>query len=234
MEINNWRLAMNIPTYLHKNRIKNQYKILEIFFCICLSLFIILTSIRITLIFKPLYYFDIQYLNIEHQSGFSKDEIIKNYDFIIKYFSNPKVQEFKLPSIPYSRYGQIHFREVKKIFTSIDILIVLIGITILPCIIIHIRHKKFYFLKLTSSILILPPIILSIIFLINFNTSFIIFHKIFFSNDYWQFDPNLDPIIKILPQQFFLHASLLIILLLFLTSIALRILYKRLNIKSIF
>lgn len=223
---------MNLPFYLHKIKKEKHYIKSDIFFCIFLSLFFILASIEFTLLFKPLYYFDIQNLNIEHQSGFSKTEIVKNYDYIINYFSNPKEQEFELPSITYSKYGQIHFKEVKNIFNIIVILLTTTGIISILGLIIKTRRKEFYLLKLTASILMLTPTILLLFFIINFNKAFVVFHKIFFNNDYWEFDSKLDPIINILPQEFFLHAALLIVVLLYLSSIALILIHRKLKVKN--
>jgi integral membrane protein (TIGR01906 family) len=222
---------MNSPTYAHKinSERRKQYKTLQILFSLALSLFIIFAAVKLTLMFKPLYYFDIKYLNIEDLSGFGKSEIIKNYDYVINYLLSPKVQEFNLPSIPYSNHGQIHFKDVKRIFTSIDILFVIAGLISVFGVVLNLKHKSFYFLKRTSSMLILLPTILLSAFMINFNTAFVIFHKIFFRNDYWQFDPELDPIINILPEEFFFHAALLIVILLILSIIVLRLLYKKLN-----
>jgi integral membrane protein (TIGR01906 family) len=227
---------MNPLNFTHQIAVPapKKYKILEILFSLALSLFIILSAVKLTLIFKPLYYFDIQYLNIEAYSNFSKDEIIKNYDYVINYLLSPKEQEFKLPSIPYSKYGQIHFKDVKRIFTFIDILLIVTGLISFIGLSFNVKHKKFDFLKQTSSMLILLPIILLTAFMINFDAAFTIFHKIFFKNDYWQFDPELDPIINILPQEFFYHSAMLIVILIVLSIIVLRLLYKKLVIKNRF
>lgn len=223
---------MNQLSYVHKisTSTKKQYKLLQILFSLSLSLFIIFASINLTLVFKPLYYFDVQYLNIENQSGFSKDEIVKNYDYVINYLISPRQQEFKLPSIPYSRFGQIHFNDVKRIFTSIDILLIVTGF--LSVIGIKFFLKNFNFLKQTYSILILLPLILLTAFAINFDKAFVIFHKIFFKNNYWQFDPQIDPIINILPEKFFYHSAMLIVIIIILSIIFLRILYKHLVLKK--
>jgi integral membrane protein (TIGR01906 family) len=37
---------------------------------------------------------------------------------------------------------------------------------------------------------------------------FVVFHKIFFRNDYWIFDEASDPIIKVLPDEFFFHEAI--------------------------
>ena len=41
---------------------------------------------------------------------------------------------------------------------------------------------------------------------------FIGFHHVMFSNDYWLFDPATDPVILILPDAFFLHCALAILI----------------------
>lgn len=222
---------MNSPTYVHQinTKSKKQFNLLQLLFSLSLSLFIIFAAVKITLMFKPLYYFDIKYLNIEELSGFGKNEIIKNYDYVINYLLSPKVQEFNLPSIPYSNHGQIHFNDVKRIFTTLDVLFVLAGLVSALGTVLNLKHRNFHFLKRTSSMLIFLPTILLSAFMINFNAAFVIFHKIFFRNDYWQFDPELDPIINILPEEFFFHAALLIVILLILSIIVLRLLYKKLN-----
>ncbi|MFU0825445.1 MAG: TIGR01906 family membrane protein [Clostridium sp.] len=177
--------------------------------------------------FRPLYYFDIEYLDIVEQSNFSRNEIVENYNYVIDYLMSPKELEFKLPSIPYSEYGQIHFKDVKNIFTTVDILLIVTGLFSAVGIYLNLRHKNLDFLKRTSTMLTILPITLLIAFMINFDTFFVIFHKIFFRNDYWIFDPNLDPIINILPQEFFYHAALLIVILIISSIIVLKLLYKK-------
>ncbi|WP_096635771.1 TIGR01906 family membrane protein [Clostridium cochlearium] len=225
---------MNITNYVYQSTSpqSEKHKLLQLMFSIIFSLLIILAAVKFTLVFKPLYYFDIEYLNIEKVSGFTKDEIVKNYDYVINYLLNPKTQEFKLPSIPYSKYGQIHFNDVKRIFVSIDILLIITGFLSGLGLFINLKNNNLYFLKRTSSILILLPVVLITAFMINFDTTFTIFHKIFFRNDYWIFDPELDPIIKILPQEFFYHSALLIVSLIIISIIVLRTLYNKLKNKE--
>lgn len=222
---------MYSPIYTHQitTRKKRNYKLFQILFSLAFSLFIIASSVKLTLMFKPLYYFDIQYLNIVEQSNFSKDEIVKNYNYVINYLLSPKEEDFKLPSIPYSKYGQIHFKDVKRIFTSVDVLLVVTGLISAVGLLLNLKHKNLDFLKQASSILIILPVVLLTAFMINFDTFFTIFHKIFFRNDYWIFDPELDPIINILPQEFFYHSALLVVILIILSIIVLKLLYKKFN-----
>ena len=225
---------MNSPIYAYETNVslKKEYKILQGIFSLSLCLFIIFAAVKLTLMFKQLYYFDIQYLNIEAQSGYSKTEILKNYNYVINYLLTPGNKEFILPSIEYSKYGQIHFQDVKRIFTSIDVLLIVTALINVLGLIFNIKRKSFDFLKYTSAMLILVPAVLFTAIMINFDAAFVTFHKIFFKNDYWLFDPTIDPIITILPEEFFFHTALLIITMLIVSMIALMLMYKRLTLKK--
>ena len=76
---------------------------------------------------------------------------------------------------------------------------------------------------------ILLPIITAIPIVINFNYFFIKFHEAVFSNDYWIFDPNIDPVINMLPQDIFFHIGILILAIILIISILLQISYRVLN-----
>ena len=181
--------------------------------------------------FKSLYYYDVKKLNISDVSGFSDDEIKLNYDFLIDYNLNNKVEEFNLPTIKYSTQGKIHFEEVRNIFQIIKKVFYLTGLISILGIILNIKDKNIKFLNITSITTILLPVIVSILLIINFNYFFIKFHEAVFSNDYWIFDPDIDPVINILPEDIFFHIGILILAIVFLTSILLQVSYRRLNKK---
>lgn len=225
---------MQLLNILHKMKTKNnkKYKLIQSLFALFLSLFIISLSVKLTLLFKPLYYFDIDYLNIEKLSGFTKEEIIKNYNYVINYLLIPKMQEFSLPSLPYSEVGEIHFKEVKNIFISFDILLIISLIISTFGLWTSVKLKDFNILRKTSITLLVLPLGLMTAFLINFDVSFVIFHKIFFPNGNWQFDPDFDPIINILPQEFFFHAAVLILILIVLSSLILTLVHKKISSKK--
>lgn len=185
---------------------------------LCLALFIISASVTITLNFRPLYYHDISALKIEETSGFSKKVIKKNYDELIDYNQFFHSEKLKL-SLPMSKEGRIHFADVKRIFVGIEILCIIT--LILSCCLIKkslIAHNL-EFLKLSSIITILLPGIVAIFTAINWDATFIMFHKIMFRNDYWLFDEATDPVITILPDEFFLHCAIMIIGLILLGSL---------------
>ncbi len=200
-------------------------KAINFLYSIFISISIIILCVNFTLRFKELYYFDIDYLDIESISNLSKEEIILNYDYLIDYNLGYE-KEFHMPTIKYSEEGKIHFEEVRDIFIRLRQLFVVCSFIGIIAIYKNIKEKNINLIKYVSLSLFLLPIILFIPIVFNFEKSFVIFHKIFFRNDYWIFDPDLDPVINILPAEFFLHCGIMILLLIFLSSILLYTIYK--------
>jgi len=169
---------------------------------------------------------DIDVLNIEESSNMGRDELKANYDYVITYLTQNKKEEFNLPTLASSNNGKTHFKEVKVIFDKLKVMLFFSILVSIVGILINKRQKKIRYLLNSSIVLIILPIMLLIPFAINFDKSFTTFHHIFFNNDYWLFDINYDPIITILPQDFFLHCALLIIFCIIITSIILRCIYN--------
>ena len=131
-----------------------------------------------------------------------------------------------MPTLPSSEFGIIHFEEVREIIQNV---IKLFYICIVVCLfgtILSVKKKNIDILKITSISLIVIPIVVSIPILVDFERSFVVFHELLFSNDYWIFDPALDPVIMMLPEQFFLHEGLMILILVLFTSILLYLSYR--------
>lgn len=201
-------------------------KFLNVIFSICFSIFIITTAINFTVSFKQLYYYDIYKLNIPKLSNLSKEEIKLNYDYLIEYNLSKNVDEFEMPTIKSSNQGKIHFEEVRYIFQNVNKISRICLIISLIGIIIGIKNKDIKILNYTSKALIIIPLVLAIPMIINFEDTFVIFHKLMFSNDYWIFDPRLDPVINILPEEFFFHAGIMILGIVLVVSIILYTIYK--------
>lgn len=204
-------------------------RLLNILISFSLAIFIISGSVILSLKCKTLYYYDIKNLNISDMSGFTEEEIKQNYDYLIDYNLDKNVGEFHLPTIEYSKQGKIHFEEVRNIFQLIKKIFYISGVISVLGIILSIKNKNIKFFNTTSIMTILLPIITAIPLVINFNYFFIKFHEAVFSNDYWIFDPNIDPVINILPQDVFFHIGMLILAIILMASILLQILYRVLN-----
>ena len=117
-------------------------KIINVIFSVIFSVLIISTIIKFTVGFKQLYYFDIEYLNIPVLSGLSKEDIKKNYDYMIDYNLDKDNKEFELPSIKSSENGKIHFEEVRNIFQILNKIFKISLVLSIIGLVINILNKK--------------------------------------------------------------------------------------------
>lgn len=190
-------------------------------------LFIFSFSVVLVLNLRTIYYFDISYLKIEEETGLSGKVIRENYDALIDYnLITKNVKELEFPDFPMSEQGQIHFEEVKQLFVAIQILCIVTGILLLAGLVKKMLKRDYGSLKLMTIFTFLIPSALGIAAVVNWDTFFVTFHKVFFSNDYWIFNPMTDPVILILPDTFFFHCAAAIILFLLLGCIMTGALYR--------
>lgn len=175
------------------------------------SLFIISAAVILGLNFRPLYYMNIPRIQMLNEN-YSGSLIKNNYDILIDYLNPFYNGKLVLDRLPMSTFGEFHFYEVKLIFNLVYILMFMTFL--LGLIIFYVQYKKrdFKYLKLASIMTFVIPVILGIPFILDFNKAFVAFHEIAFSNDYWLFDPRIDPVINILPEWFFMYAAFLILI----------------------
>lgn len=210
--------------------------IVSIFFsivAICFSALVIINSTWI-------YTFVIRKYNLESISGVDSSSLMKEYKGLINYLQNPFIDKLSFENFSMSTYGEIHFYEVKKIFLILIIIlgifIFIVGITLLLR-----RYKKNKLNKLeilevcnnSTNILIIFFSSIVVLYFIDFSWAFTLFHKIFFRNDYWIFDPKIDPIINVLPEELFMICGVGILVLLFLMIIGVKIIYNKSNKKNV-
>ena len=65
------------------------------------------------------------------------------------------------------------------------------------------------------------------LYFIDFSWAFTMFHKIFFRNDYWIFDPTIDPVINALPEELFMICGAAILFVLLIMIIVVKFMYYR-------
>jgi integral membrane protein (TIGR01906 family) len=202
-----------------------RFKITDLLIGIVFTLLFISIGVVFTVNFRPLYYMDIKLLHIEATSGFVRDEIIKNYNALIDYSSPFFHGPLVFPTLTASESGLSHFAEVKTLFTDFYILGAITLILGIIIIIYKSKIKDYSYLLVSAITAIVLPLLLGLFMSIDFDRTFILFHKIFFSNNDWLFDPVTDPVINILPDTFFMHCALLIILTVLLFCFAFLLVY---------
>lgn len=174
--------------------------------CIC-SL-----AVALTLAFRPLYYLDMDLLNIPQNAGLDAETVKRNYDILIDYNLSFTESPLRFPSLPMSKGGEQHFQEVKNVlfFFKIGVLT-----TFFPAVfgVLFCLKKKLFspFFFAGLGIIFLPIFLFSLVFM-NWKEFFIDFHRLFFDNTLWIFSAETDPIILQLPEEFFLHCALFLLL----------------------
>lgn len=195
-----------------------------------LSMFIIGAAVTATLAFKPLYYADVKKMNLSERTGYSMDVIEENYDALIRYNMDLTQEELEL-TLPMSENGRIHFEEVKDIFVIFEYVLLPLGL-IGSCLGIWLNRKKggsYDYLKWTAVFTVAVPAALGVCIALVWERVFVIFHEIFFNNDYWIFDWRTDPIINLLPDEFFMHCAVMILAIVMISGMACFLLYKKLS-----
>lgn len=171
-------------------------------------------AITLTINARWLYQWDIQHLELLNYTSLSEKELLLNFDQLMRYLNTPWITELNLPDFPVSASGALHFYEVKRLFLlNYGVLLV----SVLPSI-LYLRHlirnKRLWTLIQPFKIAVSVPLIIAVVMAMGFDRFFVAFHGIFFNNDAWIFNPATDPIINVLPEEFFLHCFILFFVLL--------------------
>ncbi|WP_167958212.1 TIGR01906 family membrane protein [Anaerosporobacter faecicola] len=196
-------------------------RITNILIGVLFTLFFISISVIIILNTRSLYYKNINQLEIQEYSGLDRQTIIENYDALIDYCSPFYHGELNFPSLPASPSGLSHFAETKVIFVSFYYVAAITGILLLGIIMYKKKRHDTSYLRTSAITIIVLPLLFGLATAINFDKTFLLFHKIAFRNDDWLFDPATDPIINLLPEEYFMYCAIGIVLLVILGSLIL-------------
>lgn len=189
------------------------FKIRDYFGIASLFIAIITLAITLTIWALPLFKFSLTHLAIPERIGLSKETIIENYYILLRYLHLPWVNQLTLPDFPVSASGAFHFYEVKLLFYLNYTLLVgsVIGSI---CYLKKLRiENKLWRLRPVFKVSIIVPFILLFILVIDFDWLFVKFHEIAFNNDAWLFNPQTDPIINVLTEEFFMYSFVLFFIL---------------------
>ncbi|MFD1431329.1 TIGR01906 family membrane protein [Lacticaseibacillus yichunensis] len=151
----------------------------------------------------PLYAFFMQVEDLPAIAAMPAGQLFRNYAILMLYLCVPGVSPLRLPDFPVSASGAQHFADVKNLF-----LLALVIFILTSPVLVHFlrrlsqRHERWRLVR-GAQVGAVVPIVLLGLMAVNFDTVFITFHKLLFRNDDWLFDPATDPIINVLPEDFF-------------------------------
>ena len=188
---------------------------------LALAIFIIALSATVGLNMRCIYSADIDRYGLTDISGMSKERLEENFKVLVEYNNIWGSKRLDFPDFPMSEHGRIHFEEVKRIFCGLQwagiVSAVLIALHVGRTMAASRKNREdsvapdVRFLKYGALLVIIIPALLGGAIAINWDMAFVVFHKLLFRNDYWLFDYRTDPVIMVLPDQFFMHVALAMI-----------------------
>lgn len=196
-------------------------KLLSLFTGVFTALLVLSASIAVPLLCRPFYYAHIEALNLDGYTGLSVEQIREAFDQVMDYCLGLR-PDFAAGVLPFSESGASHFADVRGLFL-LDLWVAVLSLVALLVLFVLSRRKK-----LTPAPLLghgpgfWAAIGLGGLFLIvgglaatNFERAFVVFHSLFFPGKAnWLFDWRTDPIILLLPEDFFRNCAILILALL--------------------
>ena len=196
-----------------------KFSLFSALFALVLVLLILTCAIAMPIYLRPFYYAHIEPMNLSAVSGYTADQIKAGYDAILDYLTLPG-REFSAGDFAYSPEGAAHFADCKVLFDlNRNVLLASLAVLLALDIFRRAKNRPAYALfgrpaALTAGIFALAlPIVLGSLAALDFDRAFVIFHSIFFpGKENWIFDWHTDHIIRVLPQDFFMHCGILLAL----------------------
>lgn len=158
-----------------------------------------------------IYPLEVDWLHLLTQVTISKHQLLENFNILMTYLTNPFKTVLSMPDFASSESGLKHFSDVKHLFQFAQAVVIVL---LAPSYLFLKRHHKersLFMYQRAFIIASLIPIMIAIVgFLIGFDNFFTLFHECLFPGDSsWLFNPYTDPIIWVLPEEYFLHCFIL-------------------------
>ncbi|MEG3309900.1 TIGR01906 family membrane protein [Streptococcus sp. SS-4456] len=161
------------------------------------------------------YPLEIYFLGLEKIVYMKSSDISYNFNILMNYLTNPFAKVLDMPNFSSSADGLKHFADVKHLFHLAQgiFLISLPAVFYFWKEVVRKGYGKLY--RTVFMWMALAPVMIAVMgMLIGFDSFFVLFHHLLFPGDStWLFDPLTDPVIYILPQEFFLHCFILFFIL---------------------
>ncbi|HEL9633899.1 TPA: TIGR01906 family membrane protein [Streptococcus suis] len=162
-----------------------------------------------------IYPLEISFLGLEKVVYMTSSDISYNFNILMNYLTNPFASVLDMPNFSSSTDGLKHFADVKGLFHLAQVIFLIS----LPAVfyfwkeVVRKGYGKLY--QKVFICMVLAPVMIAVMgVLIGFDSFFVLFHHLLFPGDStWLFDPLKDPVIYILPQEFFLHCFILFFIL---------------------
>lgn len=195
-------------------------KSLSVVLSVLIALVVLTGSIAVPLLCRSFYYAHIGPMGLEDW-GLTREEIETAYNEVMD-FCLGKREDFSAGVLVFSRSGADHFADVRGLFL-LDLRVLklsVMGLFLLLGWCLGGKVRPYRFLGRGPGVWAAAGLGVSFLAVgglaaLDFDRAFVVFHGIFFpGKDNWLFDWRTDPVILLLPQDFFRNCALLILALL--------------------
>lgn len=193
-------------------------KLLSIIRSFFTALCVLTGSIAVPILLRPFYWLHIRPMGLEAAGGLTAQQIREAYDQMMDYCLGLR-PDFAVGVLPFSESGASHFADVRFLFL-LDLAVLAVSAAALIALWFYCRYKAVKLhrfgghgpafwgcIGLGAAFVVIGGLAA-----LDFDRFFTLFHAVFFpGKDNWIFDPRFDPIILILPQEFFRNCAVLIL-----------------------
>lgn len=174
-------------------------------------------SIGLPIYFRPFYYIQIDTLNMVEETDYSRETIKEAYDEVLDFLTIGT--PFGTGDLAWSESGKSHFEDCKVLF-DLNFWVFIVSAVLCVAMAVLAKLKKIKLIKLrgfppyfySGAVLLGLFVVIGGIASIDFDTTFVVFHTIFFpGKTNWVFNSRTDQIIRVMPEEFFLNCAILII-----------------------
>ena len=210
-------------------------KLLGIAQAVLTALVIVSGAISLPILFRPFYYWHIKPLHLNDAVGLTSEQVKIAFNEMMNFCIGIS-DTFSAGVLPFSESGADHFADVRKLFL-LDFGVLIVAALLLAGVLLLKRKKILWIAGHTPGFWGAVGVGVTFagiggLVALDFDRAFVVFHELFFpGKDNWIFDSRLDPIINMLPEEFFRNCALLILFAILLSCGALILLdiHKRKN-----
>ena len=192
---------------------------------VLIALVILSGAIAVPILFRPFYWWHIGPYQLDEWMGLTAGQIKEAYGQMMDYCIGLR-DTFAVGVLPFSEAGASHFADVRNLFL-LDLWAFGIGSVLLVAVCLLDRRKNIRLKGHTPgywSAVGLAVTFLSVgsLAAADFERAFTVFHKLFFpGKDNWLFNGYEDPVIYMLPEEFFRNCAILILALILIPCVGL-------------
>ncbi len=193
-------------------------RLASLIYAVLTALLLLSGAVAVPLLCRPFYYAHIAALDLPSLTGLTAQQIRQAFDQVMDFCLGLR-PDFAAGVLPFSPSGASHFADVKVLFLlDLKILICTVPLLLLCFLVCRLRNLRpapllghgpgfWAAVGLGTTFLVIGGLAA-----LDFDRAFVLFHSIFFpGKTNWIFDWTTDPVILILPEEFFRNCALLIL-----------------------